>query len=344
MAARDSTRRLMSAAGFVDWIVFAGMVLGTMLLDLVVFGRGAHYVSFREATIRSIVWISVALLFNVYLYFTHPALALPYLVAYLVEKSLSVDNLFVFLAVFGYFRVAEQFQQRVLFWGVFGAVIMRAIFILLGAALLKNFSWMIYVFGAFLIYTGYKLAFTDEDGVDPENSIALKLARKYLRTSDKLDGERFFTVQNGKRMATPLFLVLIVIEFTDVLFAVDSVPAVLAISDDLFVVYSSNIFAIMGLRALYFMLSGMMGRFQYLDKGLALVLAFIGVKMSLSAFFHIHNFISLGVIATILTVSVMASWLKGAPPEDQSEGEDEAEPAMAGAPDSASGSDRDEAG
>lgn len=302
----------MSVVHTTDWVVFVVTVLGVMALDLLIFGRHSHHVSFRESTIRSLVWIGVSLAFNAYLFVRHGSdTAVPFFLAYVVEKSLSVDNLFVFLAVFSYFKIPDQHQQRVLFWGVFGAVVMRAIFILLGAALLAKFSWTMYVFGGFLIYTGVKLGFGGgDDDMDPANSPALRFAKRFLRTTPDLDGEKFITVKDGVRYATPLMLVLIVIEFTDVLFAVDSVPAVLAISDDLFIVYASNIFAIMGLRSLYFMLSGMMGRFHYLNFGLAAVLSFIGVKMVIHGWVKIGNWVSLGVILGVLTVSIVASLLR----------------------------------
>lgn len=288
-----------------------------MGLDMAIFGRHSHHVSFREATIRSIGWIVVSFLFNIFLYFEHGSeIAVPFLLAYVVEKSLSVDNLFVFLAIFSYFKIPDNLQQRVLFWGIFGAVVMRAVFILLGSALLAKFSWTMYIFGAFLIYTGVKLAKGSDDNVDPANSPALRLAKKFFRTTPELDGEKFFTVKNGVRYATPLFLVLIVIEFTDVLFAVDSVPAVLAISDDLFVVYASNIFAILGLRSLYFMLAGMMGRFHYLNVGLAVVLTFIGVKMVIHGWIKVSNWVSLGVILGVLAISIIASLLKKPAPAE----------------------------
>lgn len=302
----------MSVVHTIDWILFAVSILGMMGLDLLVFGRHSHHVSFRESAIRSSAWIGLALAFNAYLYFRHGAnTAVPFFLAYVVEQSLSVDNLFVFLAVFSYFKIKDEHQQRVLFWGVFGAVVMRAIFMVLGAALLARFTWTMYIFGGFLIYTGVKLAVSGEDDdIDPSNSPALRFAKRFLRTTPELDGERFFTVKDGVRYATPLLLVLIVIEFTDLLFAVDSVPAVLAISDDLFIVYASNIFAIMGLRSLYFMLSGMMGRFHYLSYGLAGVLTFIGVKMVAHSWIHIGNWVSLGVIGSLLTLSVVASLLR----------------------------------
>lgn len=299
-----------SSAGAIDWAIFAGAVLGTMVLDRALFG-GVHRVSFREALVRSLMWLLVALGFAgaVLVRLGHPA-ALTFVVAYLVEQSLSVDNLFVFLVVFSYFRVSDRYQPRVLFWGVAGAVVMRAIFIVVGTSLLGRFHWMTYVFGAFLVFTGVKLGFHKEESVDVEGNIALKLARRFLRTTDKLDGERFFTLENGRRVATPLLLVLVVIELTDVMFAVDSVPAVLAISNDTFIVYTSNIMAVLGLRSLYFLLSGMMGRFHYLDVGLSVILVFVGLKMLGSSLITIPNAISLAVIAGVLALAVTASLLR----------------------------------
>ncbi len=294
-----------------DWAVFGAIVLGALALDRLVFGRPKAHVSFREAAIRSTFFVLVGLLFSIYVYIREDLdAAITYLVAYLVEESLSVDNLFVFLVLFTYFRVNEVQQQRVLVWGILGAIVMRGVFIVLGAALLHKFHWMIFVFGGFLLYTGAKLLVRKDEEVDPEDNFALKLARKYLRTTKEMHGDRFFVVQEGVRFATPLFLVLIVVEFTDVLFAVDSVPAVLAISDDIFVVYTSNVMAILGLRALYFVLSGMMSRFQYLGTGLALILIFIGAKMVGSPWLKIPSTISLIVIAVILSASVGVSLVK----------------------------------
>lgn len=299
--------------------MFAGAVLGTMAMDLAIFGRKAHRVSFREATIRSAIWIFVALLFSGFIYARMgPEHSVTYVVAYLVEKSLSVDNLFVFLVIFTYFRVREKHQQRVLFWGVGGAVVMRAIFILAGTALLNRFHWMMYVFGGFLVFTGAKLAFKKEETVDPESNLALRVARRFLRTTDRHDGDRFVTRIDGVLYATPLLLVLVVIELSDLLFAVDSVPAVLAISKNLFIVYTSNIFAILGLRSLYFMLAGMMSRFHYLDVGLAVILAFIGGKMLLTDFVKVPNLVSLGFIAVVLTIAIVASLRR---PQEEAPGE-----------------------
>jgi tellurite resistance protein TerC len=298
-------------SGLQHWSVFAACVLGTMLFDLLLFGRGAHRVSFREATAKSTLWVSLGLLFTIYVYvWVGPQQGTDYLVAYLVEKSLSVDNLFVFLVVFSYFRVSEAHQPRILSWGILGALVMRAAFILAGATALHHLHWTMYLFGGFLIYSGARLAFRQEQSMDPENNYALRFARRYLRTTEELDGARFFTRRAGQLHATPLFLVLVVIEATDVVFAVDSVPAVLAISNDIFVVYTSNILAILGLRALYFMLAGVMRRFHYLDKGLSVVLAFIGVKMVIADWYKISNLASLGVIAAVLTLSIVASLLR----------------------------------
>lgn len=303
---------MLSSATWVDWAAFAGAVLLTLGLDRLLVGNRTTNISFREATVRSVVAIVAALLFAVYVYVRiTPDKAVTYVVAYLVEKSLSVDNLFVFLVIFSYFGIRERQQQRVLLWGIIGALVMRALFIVAGSALLHRFHWMMYVFGGFLVITGARLAFKKEgETVDPESSLALRIARKYLRFTNEPSGDRFFVVKDGLRHATPLLMVLIVIEFTDVVFAVDSVPAVLAVSDDVYVVYTSNIFAILGLRSLYFMLAGMMSRFHYLDLGLAVILAFIGCKMLLSQLIKIPNLVSLGVIAGVLTLAIVASLLK----------------------------------
>ncbi|MBE7483364.1 MAG: TerC family protein [Polyangiaceae bacterium] len=303
---------MLGTATWLDWAAFAAAIVATMLLDRLLVGKGSNAVSFREASVRSVVAIVAALAFAGYVHWSMTLdKAVTYIVAYLVEKSLSVDNLFVFLVIFSYFGIRERQQQRILFWGIVGAVVMRAIFILAGSALLHRFHWMMYVFGGFLVITGIKLALKKEgESVDPESNLALRFARKYMRTTDQFDGDKFFIIKDGLRHATPLFLVLLVIEFTDVLFAVDSVPAVLAVSDDVYVVYTSNIFAILGLRSLYFMLAGMMSRFHYLDLGLAVILVFIGAKMLLSQVVKVPNLASLGVIAGVLTLSIVVSLLK----------------------------------
>jgi tellurite resistance protein TerC len=303
---------MLTSATTSDWLVFAAVVLISLLVDQLLFGRGSHRMSFREAAVRSAYWIAIGLGFTGWVYHAlGSSSAVSYLVAYLVEESLSIDNLFVFLVIFSYFGVGETQQHRALFWGIFGAIVMRLVFILAGTALLHRFHWMIYLFGAFLIITGVKLGMKRDDAaVNPEDSLILRLARRYLRTTNEFDGDKFFTVKDGVRYATPLFLVLLTVEFTDVLFAVDSVPAVLAISTDVYVIYSSNIFAILGLRALYFLLAGMMSRFHYLDLGLAVILVFVGVKMVSSGWFKLSNWVSLSVIAGVLGISIGASLLR----------------------------------
>jgi tellurite resistance protein TerC len=300
-------------ATLLDWGVFAAAVLGLMVVDFALFGRSKH-MSFREAAVRSVMCLVVGFGFAGFVYARMGTNAsLLYLTAYVVEESLSVDNLFVFLVLFNYFGLTESRQQRVLFWGIVGAVVMRGVFIGAGAALLQRFHWMMYLFGGFLMYTGAKLLVRKEEENDPEDNPALKLARRYIRTTPDYHGDRFSIVQDGKRYATPLFLVLIVIELTDLIFAVDSVPAVLAISDNTFVVYTSNIMAILGLRALYFVLAGMMGRFHYLGTGLALILLFIGTKMVASRFYHLPTWASLSVIVGVLTGAVCLSLLRPLP-------------------------------
>lgn len=308
---------MLSHATWVEWAAFAAAVATTMVLDRVIVGKSSTSVSFREATARSVLTIVAAVGFAGFIWARLSSdKAVTYVVAYLVEESLSVDNLFVFLVIFSYFGVRERYQQRILFWGILGAVVMRALFIVAGSEFLHRFSWAMYVFGGFLVFTGGRLAFKKgEESVDPESNFALRVARRHLRTTDKYDGDKFFTLIDGVRYATPLFLVLIVIEFTDLLFAVDSVPAVLAVSDDVFVVYTSNIFAILGLRSLYFMLAGIMSRFHYLDIGLAVILVFIGAKMLATNLIKIPNLVSLGVIAAVLALSILVSWLR--PPTDK---------------------------
>ncbi|MDF3067999.1 MAG: TerC family protein [Polyangiaceae bacterium] len=303
------------AATLFDWGAFAGAVVALMAVDFGVFGRIQH-MSFRVALVRSLMCLGVGLGFAGFVYARMGTNAsLLYLTAYLVEESLSVDNLFVFLVLFNYFGLTESKQQRVLFWGIAGAIVMRGVFIGAGEALLHRFHWMMYVFGAFLIYTGAKLLLRKEEESNPEDNPALKLARRYIRTTPDYHGDQFWVIKDGKRYATPLFLVLIVIELTDVIFAVDSVPAVLAISHDTFIIYTSNIMAILGLRALYFVLSGMMGRFHHLGTGLALILLFIGAKMVAGHWVHLPTWVSLGVIVVVLAGSIGISLLHPQPVE-----------------------------
>ncbi|HEX2671371.1 MAG TPA: TerC family protein [Polyangiaceae bacterium] len=292
--------------------MFVAVVFGVMAIDIALLGKRGRHMSFREAVVRSLFNIAAGLSFGGFVWWRlGEDLAANYLVAYLVEESLSVDNLFVFLVIFSYFKLSDSRQHRVLAWGVAGAMLMRALFIFAGAALLHRFEWLTYVFGAFLIYTGIKLAIRkEEDAVNPEDNPALKLARRFLRTTEEYNGDHFTIVKDGLRYATPLFLVLVVIEVSDLLFAVDSVPAVLAVSDDVFVVYTSNIMAILGLRALYFVLAGMMNRFHHLGTGLALILIFIGGKMASAHFVSIPSLVSLAVIVTLLAGAIVLSLLR----------------------------------
>jgi tellurite resistance protein TerC len=293
------------------WIGFTAFVLAMLVLDLSVFHRKAHEVRIREALIWTGVWIGMALLFNlgVYLWFGVEK-GLEFLTGYLIEKALSVDNIFVFLVIFSYFRVPGALQHRVLFWGILGALVTRAIFILLGAALLHRFHWVVYLFGAFLVFTGIKLLFQGESEVHPENNPVLRLFARFVPTVSDYRGPRFTVVEAGRRYATPLLMVLVVVETTDVMFAVDSIPAIFAVTSDPFIVYTSNIFAILGLRALFFVLAGTMEKFHYLKVGLGLVLAFVGVKMLLADVYKVPVGISLGVIAALLAGSIIISLLR----------------------------------
>ncbi|NGP77260.1 TerC family protein [Balneolaceae bacterium YR4-1] len=279
-----------------------------LLIDLVVFHGKDHEESIREALIWTGVWITLALIFGIGVYYYMGSkTALDYYTGYLIEKSLSVDNIFVFLLVFSYFQVPPKYQHKVLFWGIFGALVMRFLFIFVGVALLEQFHWIIYVFGGFLVFTGIKLAMEKDKEVHPERNPVLKLTRKIFPTTKRYYGSQFFIYRMGKLIATPLFVVLVVIETTDLVFALDSIPAILAITRDEFIVYSSNAFAILGLRALYFAVSGIMRLFHYLHYGLSLILVFVGIKMLLSEFYHIPTPFALGFIAATLIVSILAS-------------------------------------
>ena len=290
------------------WVGFNIFVLLLLALDLGVFHRGAKVIKLKESLFWSAVWIVVALLFNAVIYFWRGTdVALQFLTGYLIERSLSVDNLFVFLLIFNYFRVPSAYQYKVLFWGILGALIMRAIFIAAGVTLINMFHWMIYVFGAFLVIIAVKIAFEKEKEIHPENNPVLKLFRKLMPVTNTYADDRFFIKKAGKTFATPMFIVLLVIETTDVIFAVDSIPAILAITTDPFIVYTSNVFAILGLRALYFALAGIMELFHYLNIGLAVILAFVGVKMLISNFYEIPITIALGVVILTLAASILAS-------------------------------------
>ena len=290
------------------WGGFNVFVLAMLAVDLGLFHKRAHEIHFREAAAWSIAWIMLALLFNVGVYFWRgKETALQFLTGYLLEKSLSVDNLFVFLLIFSYFKVPPVYQHTALFWGILGALIMRALFIVSGIALIKRFHWILYLFGAFLIFTGVKLAFEKDKEVEPEKNPALRLFRRWMPMTDQYEGSKFFVRKGGRLFGTPLFVVLLVVETTDIVFAVDSIPAVLAVTRDTFIVYTSNVFAILGLRALYFVLADFMRLFHYLHYGLAIVLSFVGIKMLLSEIYSISILLSLGVIASVLTLSVVAS-------------------------------------
>jgi len=293
----------------VMWVGFNLFVLAMLALDLGVFHRKAHAVTVREALVWSAVWIALALLFNMGVYFWRgPETALDFLTGYLIEKSLSVDNIFVFLLIFSAFRVPSQYQHTVLFWGIVGALLLRALFIAIGITLLQTFHWVVYLFGAFLLLTGVKMAIQQQEReIDPERHLVLRLLRRFLPITEGYEDGKFFVKRGGRAFATPLFIVLLVVETTDVIFAVDSIPAILAITVDPFIVYTSNVFAILGLRALYFALADLAHRFHFLHYGLAAILVFVGVKMLLVDVYKIPIGMALSVVASILLLSVLAS-------------------------------------
>jgi tellurite resistance protein TerC len=315
------------------WIGFNLFVLAMLAIDLGVFHRKAHAVSGKEALIWSVVWISLSLLFNLIIYlfwdrmvpasaYTNSEAALAFLTGYLIEKSLSVDNIFVFILIFSFFAVPSAYQHRVLFWGILGALVMRGTLIFIGAALLEQFHWIIYVFGAFLVFTGIRMALSNsEENVQPDKNPVVKFFRRFMPVTENFEGDKFFVRRAGRLLATPLFLILLVVESTDLVFAVDSIPAIFAVTRDPFIVYTSNVFAILGLRALYFLLANVMDKFQYLKVGLSAVLVFIGVKMVIDGFYHIPIGISLGVVASILTISILASLWKARATKSESDTE-----------------------
>jgi tellurite resistance protein TerC len=293
------------------WIGFHVFVFIMLALDLGVFHKHTHKIPVKEAIMWSCMWIFLALLFDLFIYLDKDfgkIKALEFLTAYVIEYSLSVDNIFVFILIFSYFAVNDQYQHKILFWGILGALILRGIFIFTGVALINRFHWIVIIFGSFLVYTGIKMLFQQESEVDPEKNSVVKIFRRFLPVTESLHGDKLIIVQNRKLYATPLFLVLLIIESSDLLFAVDSIPAVLAISKSTFIVYTSNIFAILGLRSLYFAISGIMEYFRFLKVGLAFVLTFVGLKM-LASFMHfeISIIISLGIIISILLISILAS-------------------------------------
>ena len=290
------------------WGAFVAFIAALLIADLLLVHRTAHVITFKEAAIESAVWISIGLAFTlVMLWWQGGTAGGEYLAGYLIEKSLSVDNVFVWAVIMGYFRVPLQYQFRVLFWGIFGALVLRALFIFAGVALVEQFDWVLYIFGAFLIYTAVKIARHNEAEVHPEDNVVLKLVNRVVPSTHTYDGQKLFTKANGKRLATPLFAVLIMVETTDVVFAVDSIPAILAVSREQFIVFSSNAFAILGLRSLYFLLAGMADRFRYLNVGLGVILAFVGTKMLIVEWYHFPTWLSLAVIAVVLTAAIVAS-------------------------------------
>jgi tellurite resistance protein TerC len=294
------------------WVGFTALVVALLLLDLFVLARGSREISFRRATALSVFWICAALLFGAAVFvLAGPQRGGEYLAGYVVEKSLSVDNVFVFALIFSYFAVPARYQYRVLLWGVVGALVLRGVFVLVGAGLLERYDWMVYVFGVFLIYTGIRMALHRDSEVHPERNPVLRLVRSVLPMTRELEGERFFVRRSGKLLATPLFAVIVVIGTTDVVFAVDSIPAIFAITTSPFVVWSANAFAVLGLRPLYFMLAGMMERFVYLQTGLAVVLVFVGAKFIYGDLFgKVPIWVSLPFIATVVAASIVASLWK----------------------------------
>jgi tellurite resistance protein TerC len=295
-----------------QWAALIGFITFLLVADLLIVHRSAHEITAKEATIESAIWISIGLAFTGFMAWWHGSqAATEYISGFLVEKSLSIDNVFVWAVIFSFFGVPKAFQFRVLFWGIFGALVLRAVFIFAGVALIERFEWVLYIFGVFLLYTAWKIAHHDEtEEVDYSKNLALRGVRRLVPSTDKYDGQKLFTRENGKRVATPLFAVLILIETTDVVFAVDSVPAVLAISRNQFIVFASNAFAILGLRSLYFLLAGLAGKFRYLNIGLGVILGYVGLKMlAVGKPLELHppTWLSLVVISVVLTVSIVAS-------------------------------------
>ena len=290
------------------WIIFNIFVVAMLALDLGVFHRTAHVVHIREALAWCVLWMTLALLFNVGIYFWHGSEpALEFLTGYLLEYSLSVDIIFVFLMIFSYFRVPYLHQHKVLFWGILGALIMRALFILTGITLIQKFHWVMYIMGGFLVLTGIKMALQKGEDINPEHNPVLRLFRRLMPVTDDYEGDRFFVRRSGRLFATPLFVIVLVVETTDVIFAVDSIPAILAITLDPFIVYTSNVFAILGLRALFFALAGIIRLFHYLPYGLSLILVFVGIKMLLVDIYKIPISMALGTVAAVLVISVVTS-------------------------------------
>jgi len=293
------------------WAGFLGLVFALLALDLGVFHRSAHAVTVKEAAIWSIVWVSLSLVFNGVLYVAFGKQhALEFATGYLLEKALAVDNIFVFVAVFSYFAVPAVVQHRVLFWGILGALLMRGAFIGMGALLVSRFHWTLYVFGVLLVISAWKMMFGGDEEIHPERNPVLKLFRRFVPVTSDFDGAHFVVKRDGRRFATPLLVVLVVIEVSDLIFAVDSIPAIFAVTTDPFLVFTSNIFAILGLRSMYFLLAGVIQKFHYLQQGLALVLLFVGVKMLIADLYHVSTAASLGVVAALIAGAVGLSLLR----------------------------------
>ena len=315
-----------------QWGLFIGFIAVLIVADLLLVHRTAHEITFKEAAVESAIWITIGVSFTGVVFWWHGSQAAgEYISGYLIEKSLSIDNVFVWAVIFSYFAVPKKYQFRTLFWGIFGALVLRAIFIFAGVALINTFAWTLAIFGVILLYSAWKIAFHDDGEVHPEKNPVLRVVRKVIPSSTEYDGQKLFTLENGKRLATPLLAVLIMVETTDVVFAVDSIPAILAVSHEQFIVFSSNAFAILGLRSLYFLLNGMQDRFRYLNLGLGVILAFVGFKMLASYFLELHppTWLSLVVILGILTVTMVASLVAdrhGA--EDPDEVEQDTEPSL----------------
>lgn len=296
------------SSSMVLWLSFATVIGIMFVLDLGIFNRKSHAISFREALAWTIAWVSLAMGFNVWIYFTMgQEKALEFLTGYIIEESLSVDNLFVFIMIFSYFHVSKAHQPKILKWGIIGALVMRAIFIFAGIELIERFHWTIYVFGVILVITGFKMAFGGEGQIHPEKNPLVRLVRRFMPITKRVRGDRFFINRMGRWAATPLFLTLLVVESSDLIFAVDSIPAVLAVTQDPFIVYTSNVFAIMGLRSLYYLLAGFLELFVHLKFGVSCILAYVGVKMLLIDTVHIPIYFSLGVIVGVLAISILTS-------------------------------------
>lgn len=295
---------------YLPWLYFNLLILVLLAFDLFVLHRKKHIIAMKEALWTSLGWIIIALIFNVYIFYSRGYEdALSFFTGYIVEKALSIDNLFVFIIIFSTFQVPEHLLHKVLFWGIIGAIVMRAFFIFFGIALINNFHWIIYVFGAFLIYTGWKLGFKPNKQIHPESNYFIRTIRKIIPMTQNYVGDAFFVKQNGKILATPLFLVLLAIEFTDVVFAVDSIPAIIGITQDPYLIYTSNIFAILGLRSLYFALAKIVQYFHFIHYGLSIILTFIGFKMLLSGYISIPILVSLSVILGTIAISIILSLL-----------------------------------